>query len=77
MTDRRPLATRRELADHLRVSERTISRLVALGTIPVVRVGKLERFDIDAVTGALTTQTARAAKRRTLFERIAEIDHEP
>jgi excisionase family DNA binding protein len=45
------LMTAEEVAEHLRVSEGTINQWVKAGRIPVVKVGKLNRFrrsDIEA-----------------------------
>lgn len=40
----RPLMTIRGSADALDVSTRTISRLIAAGTLPAVRIGRLVRI---------------------------------
>lgn len=46
-----PLMTAEEVAAHLQVSEGTVNQWVKAGRIPVVKVGRLNRFrraDIDA-----------------------------
>jgi len=40
-----PLLTLDELASHLRLSQRTIRRLVAARRLPCVRIGRQLRFD--------------------------------
>ncbi len=43
-----------QLAEKIQVSERMIRKLVAQKKIPVMRLGRLLRFDYDAVQKALT-----------------------
>lgn len=52
-----PLYTVRQLAQHLQVNRQTIRRMVQLGQIPYVRVGRQIRFDILAVRGRLAKAT--------------------
>lgn len=47
-------ATFDELAEHLRVSRRTCERLVRKRKIPSVKIGKLRRFNLDAVDRKLS-----------------------
>lgn len=50
--DIRRFATRREAAERLRVTERTIDRWTRAGRLKTVRVGRLVRYeltDIDAL----------------------------
>jgi len=43
------LLTTKELAAYLRVTTRTVARLLKDGAIPVVRVGALNRYQLDKV----------------------------
>lgn len=45
----RKFATAAELARHLRVAEPTVRAWLRFTEIPVIRVGRLVRFDVDAV----------------------------
>lgn len=52
-----PLYTVRDIALHLKVSRNTIRKMVTLGQIPYVRVGKQIRFDPVAVRSRLDKAT--------------------
>ena len=53
------LITKSELADHLSVSIRTISRLMAEGSEPFIRIGKVAvRFQLGDVMEALEGRAA-------------------
>ena len=43
------LMTTKELAAYLRVTTRTVAKLLKAGAIPVVRVGSLNRYPLDKV----------------------------
>ena len=43
------LMTTKELAAYLRVTTRTVAKLLKAGAIPVVRVGALNRYQLDKV----------------------------
>jgi excisionase family DNA binding protein len=43
------LLTTKELAAYLRVTTRTVARLLKDGAIPVVRVGSVNRYQLDKV----------------------------
>ena len=43
------LMTTKELAAYLRVTTRTVAKLLKAGAIPVVRVGSLNRYQLDKV----------------------------
>ena len=50
MTNRERLLTYRQVADELRVSERTVQNMVRDGKIPHIKIGRATRFhpgDID------------------------------
>jgi len=48
-----PLATAEDLAPELKVSARMLQRLAQRGDIPYFRIGRLLRFDPEAVRAAL------------------------
>lgn len=55
-----------EAAAHFGVCPRTLVRLAARGVIPVVRLGRAIRFDVEAVAAALqasTTESTEVAAR--------------
>ena len=52
-----PLYTVRDIALHLKVSRNTIRKMVTLGQIPYLRVGKQIRFDPVAVRSRLDKAT--------------------
>ncbi len=59
------LATPQEVADEFRTTKATVLRWQREGVIPaVVAVGKVYRFDMEAVRAALKGQ-AEAKQRRT------------
>jgi excisionase family DNA binding protein len=60
MTQPLQLITKRELADALAVSPRTIERMVAKGEITAFYLGRAVRF--DAATAADELRRAQAAK---------------
>jgi excisionase family DNA binding protein len=47
------LFTRKQIADYIGVSERTVSNLVSSRRIPVIKFGKSVRFDPSKVLKAL------------------------
>ena len=51
-----PMTTPREVAHHLKVSERSVQRLAETGRIPHYRVGGQMRFDLDEVLEALRVE---------------------
>ena len=55
---RKQLATTRECADYLNVSADQLRELVRAGKIPARKVGRLLRFDLDAVDVAITEAAA-------------------
>lgn len=62
--DRR-LLTRREVATYLRVSERTVARLVERGALQSVRLGRLTRFrhaDVSALVRGQNEGGARSPR---------------
>lgn len=64
---RRPLLTIKEVARELQVSEPTVRRLVASGSLPVVRIGGVIRFApdvVDALIGARTEPNDEAPSPR-------------
>lgn len=48
-----PLSTLRDLAEFMKCSNRHAARLLARGVIPSIRLGRLVRFDLNAVDAAL------------------------
>ncbi len=47
--------TRREAGDHLRLNERTIDRMVVVGKLPALKIGRSVRFklsDLEALASA-------------------------
>ena len=46
--------TTKELASYLRVTTRTIANLLKRRKIPVIRVGSINRYQVDRVVAALT-----------------------
>lgn len=62
MSDRRPLATPREVAEHLRRTPKTLKNWRSLGTGPVwVRVGRDVRYRWADIERWLASQTKGAA----------------
>lgn len=60
-----PLMTPEEVAAHLKVSEGTVGQWVKAGRIPVVKVGRLNRFrrsDIDAWVDERSRDASPAAE---------------
>lgn len=55
-----PLGTYKDAAALIQCSERQAMRLYARGIIPGIRLGRLVRFDLDAVCRALTKKGGRA-----------------
>jgi excisionase family DNA binding protein len=53
----RPLVDRPEVAQYLAVSERWVLRSVAEKRLPYVKLGRLVRFDLDAVDEWLVGQS--------------------
>ena len=47
------LFTRKQIADYIGVSERTISNMMSKRLIPVIKIGKTVRFDQSKVKAAL------------------------
>ena len=43
------LLTPKEAADVLRLTEEQVKRYIALGTLPVVRIGKVARIEAEAL----------------------------
>lgn len=60
VVERKRLQRARELAAEYDVSERAILRLAQRGEIPSLRIGRLLRFDPEAVRAALERKGARA-----------------
>ena len=54
---RRPLLTVRDVARELRVSESTVRRLAASGTLPVARLGGIVRFTAESVDHLINVAT--------------------
>ena len=54
---KRPLSNKQELATFLNVSRSLIDRLVMEREIPFIKVGRLIRFDAQAVLDALSKET--------------------
>lgn len=52
--DPQDLASKKEFAQHLGVSERTVDRMIAAGQIPAYRVGRLVRLDLNDVDRVVT-----------------------
>ena len=52
-TAARGLMTTMELASYLRVTTRTIANLLKRRKIPVIRVGSINRYQVDRVVAAL------------------------
>ena len=62
MTEERYAYTRQEAADYLRVSVRTINRLIAAGTLPSAKIGGRRLIPTDALHRLLhTNDTTKAA----------------
>ena len=53
------LETKQELAEHYKVSRRTISYWMSRKTIPYVRIGNVVRFDLAKVDEALAAYTVK------------------
>ncbi len=62
---RTPLLSIKELAVDFGVSEATIRRAVWRGAIPYFRIGKVLRFDLEAVLAACKFRKARALRVST------------
>jgi len=60
-----------EMAEHLRLTKRTIYRLLKKGNIPAVKVGHKWRFDKDAIDKWLQPETERVKLR------ILVVDDDP
>ncbi len=57
----RRLVERPQVADYLSVSQRWVLRAVAERRLPYVKVGRLVRFDLDAIDEWIDQQTHPAA----------------
>lgn len=53
------LYTRQELAEYLRVTTRTVDKLVASGAIPVIKVGAASRYRDKDIEKYLTEATVQ------------------
>ena len=71
MSNTTPLMTIEELGEHLRVTKRTIYRMLKRGAIPALKVGSKWRFDREAIDKWLRHQ-AKGARFRILV-----IDDDP
>ena len=49
----RGLVTTKELASYLRITTRTVANLLKRRKIPVIRVGAINRYQVDRVVAAL------------------------
>ena len=65
MNNTTPLMTIEELGEHLRVTKRTIYRMLKQGTIPALKVGHKWRFDRETIDKWLQQQ-AKGARLRIL-----------
>jgi len=65
MSNVTPLMTIEELGEHLRVTKRTIYRMLKRGTIPALKVGHKWRFDRETIDKWLRQQ-ARGTRLRIL-----------
>lgn len=65
------LLTVQELADYLRVTVKTVYRLLEKGVVPAARIGHLWRFDKDEIDSWLRQST------KTTKARILVIDDDP
>ena len=54
------MLTKRDLAEHLKVHERTINNWMKNGTIPFLKVSGVVRFDLDQVQEALARHVVLA-----------------
>lgn len=61
MTNTQPI-TKAELAEFLRVSERTVDRLMARDSIPYIKAGGAVRFDLASVLDALKVDAAKGGE---------------
>lgn len=62
-----PLLTRNDLCEHLRISGRTLSRLIHRGLVPALYVGGCPRWrlvDVEVVLKKLSAPRRRAAQTR-------------
>ena len=57
------LMTTKELASYLRVTTRTIANLLKRRKIPVIRVGSINRYQVDRVVAALTEGAPKGGVR--------------
>jgi excisionase family DNA binding protein len=55
-----PLMTAEEVAAQLRVSEGTVNQWVKLGRIPVVKIGRLNRFRRDDIEAYIASRAEPA-----------------
>lgn len=56
--------TKREVADILRVSTRTVTNLMRSGVLPFVKIGHIVRFDRASVSEALDAFTVGISANR-------------
>ncbi len=54
----RPKLTLQDAAEYLQVSERSLAKLVKTNEIPHFRVGRLIRFDVDAIDEWAVSQSS-------------------
>jgi excisionase family DNA binding protein len=69
-----PLLSVKELAAELGVSAATVRRAVWRGAIPSFRIGRVLRFDVDAVLEAMRqyAQARQKVHRRQLAEKVKQ-----
>lgn len=65
------LFTRQEIAEYLRVSVRTVDRLLISQDIPIIQIrNRLIRIPESSVNLILQTKTLSGGERKDLFEKI-------
>ena len=59
------IMTTKELSQHLKLHQITISKYAAAGVIPAIRIGRVWRFDKDVIDGWISAgQNELAASKR-------------
>jgi excisionase family DNA binding protein len=56
-------ATKKDVAEYLRVTVRTVENLMKAGVVPFYRIGSLVRFDMDLVKSEMRARTQGGARK--------------
>lgn len=74
VSDQHDFLTTRQVANLLRISTRTVQKMVQRGDLRAIRVGRLLRFDARAVRGFISSNST-AARTGTDAGEAADTQH--